>query len=154
MECWVPLIREASPKAVSATVLPAVIWLTVTHGGPESKKRHVLLWGVYGKSTGKPRETTQPMGPTATTGPTASTGTTIASQWMHTLHLINLLYILQVILNFCIYILQVLFIQSLVHASARRVWKTGLTNKEMHVRCSGENEPPTGEPAVEKGVVL
>ena len=112
------------------SVLLEVIWLMVTHGGRESKKRHVLLWGVYGKSTGKPRETTQPTGPTATTGPTAHTGTTIASQWMHTLHLIDLLYILQVILIFCIYITGLIYkVFEVVHASAGRVWETGLIKR-------------------------
>ena len=92
------------------------------------------------------------MGPT---GPTATMGTTIASQWMHALHLINFLYILQVILILCVYITGLIYkLSEVVHASAGWVWETGLTNKEMQIRCSGENEPPTGEPAVEKGVVL
>ena len=88
---------------------------------------------------GKPWETTQP------TGPTATTGTTIASQWMHALHLIDSLYILQVILIFCIDITSLIYkVFAVVHASGGRVWETGLTNKEMHIRCRGENEPRTG----------
>ena len=74
---------------------------------------------------------------------------------MHTLHLIDLLYILQVILIFCIYITGLIYkVFEVVHASAGRVGETGLTNKEMHIRCRGENEPFTGKPAVGNWVVF
>ena len=74
---------------------------------------------------------------------------------MHTLHLIDLLYILQVILTFCIYITSLIYkLFEMVHASAGQVWETGLTNEEMHIRCRCENEPFTGKRAVGKRVVL
>ena len=131
-----------------------------TRWARKQKTECSALWRLW-EVRGKPRETTQPMGPTATTGPTAimgptvSTVTTIASQWMHTLHLIDLLYILQVILISCIYIRGLIYkVFQVVQASAGWVGETGLTNKEMYIRCRGENEPFTGKPAVEKGVVL
>ena len=41
----------------------------------------------------------------------------------------------------------------MVHASEGRVWETVLTNKEMHIRCRGENEPLTGYAEVGKAVL-